>query len=57
MVKSKTKYKFYCLKCKTKFESRVECPAECPNCHSPTWDEERKISAKNEKKGKKNEGK
>ena len=40
-----------CLKCKVKgkpyeWDSRVQFPAMCPNCHSPTWDEPSKIHSR-----------
>jgi Zn finger protein HypA/HybF involved in hydrogenase expression len=48
-----------CKKCKIKgkafeWDSRVEAPAMCPNCHSPTWD---RVSKYKVKRGKKSERK
>ena len=41
-----------CLRCKHKWESRVESPSECPNCHSSCWDTPRKLGLSKDKKGK-----
>lgn len=45
-----------CLRCtvggkKFEWDSRVECPAECPNCHSSCWDTPRKLGINKDKKG------
>ena len=32
-----------CIRCGWEWEAKVENPAQCPKCHSPLWNKERRV--------------
>ena len=52
MAKLEEKRICKCMRCKHKWLTNVECPAQCPHCHSYDWDIPRKIALPKKHKGK-----